>query len=299
MEPVYKNILQDIQETVSVYMSPDKLTEYAGNIFKIALILVAMCIAIRVMNAMVDRFFSQKSKIRAIGEEKKMNTLQGIVKSVLKYTIYFVAFVPILETLGIRVTSLLAAAGIGGLAIGFGAQNLVRDMITGFFILLEDQFQVGDYVEVAGHSGIVEDITLRVTKIKDFNGDLHIIPNGMIEKVTNKSRNNMKASVEVGISYEEDIDKAISILEKICAEMARENDKIMEGPTVLGITNFEDSKINISITAKTLPMEQWGVERELRKRIREQFDRAGIAVPYPKCVMIQKTSQDLEGKQKN
>lgn len=291
MEPVYNDVVQKVQETISVYMNPEKLTGYAGNILKIALILVAMCIAIRFMHAMVDRFFSQKSKFRAIGEEKKVNTLKGIVKSVLKYTIYFVAFVPILETLGIRVSSLLAAAGIGGLAIGFGAQNLVRDMITGFFILLEDQFQVGDYVEVADRSGIVEDITLRVTKLKDFNGDLHIIPNGIIDKVTNRSRNNMRALVEVGIPYEEDIDRAISILEKLCEEMAQKNDKIIEGPTVWGVTEFEDSKISITIAAKTLPMEQWGVERELRKRIKEQFDKAGIEIPYPKCIVVQKTNQ--------
>jgi small-conductance mechanosensitive channel len=288
---IYNGITEKTREVFQTYMSPEKLTNYTGDILKIVFIIVAMIISIRLMNMVVDRFFDQKAKFKLIGEQKKVDTLRGIIKSILRYGIYFIAFTPILETVGIRVSSLIAAAGIGGLAIGFGAQNLVRDVITGFFILLEDQFQVGDYIEVVDKSGIVEDITLRVTKLKDFNGDLHIIPNGIIDKVTNKSRDNMRALVEVGISYKENVDKIIDVLENICKEMAKKNDKIVEGPTVLGITNLGESGIIISIDAKTLPMEQWGIERELRKRIKDQFDKIGIEIPYPKRVVIQETNQ--------
>ncbi len=295
---IYNGITEKTREVFQTYMSPEKLTNYTGDILKIVFIIVVMIISIRLMNMVVDRFFDQKAKFKLIGEQKKVDTLRGIIKSILRYGIYFIAFTPILETVGIRVSSLIAAAGIGGLAIGFGAQNLVRDVITGFFILLEDQFQVGDYIEVVDKSGIVEDITLRVTKLKDFNGDLHIIPNGIIDKVTNKSRDNMRALVEVGISYKENVGKIIDVLENICKEMAKKNDKIVEGPTVLGITNLGESGIIISIDAKTLPMEQWGIERELRKRIKDQFDKIGIEIPYPKRVVIQETNQNLYTKHK-
>ncbi|QEK13710.1 mechanosensitive ion channel family protein [Crassaminicella thermophila] len=245
-----------------------------------------MVLAIRFSNMIVNKFFDNREKFKLIGEEKRFNTIKGITNSIIRYTIYFIAFTPILETIGIDVSSLIAAAGIGGLAIGFGAQNLVRDIITGFFILLEDQFQVGDHVEIGDKSGIVEDMTLRVTMLRDFNGDLHIIPNGYIEKVTNKCRGNMRAWIDVSIAYEENIDNAIRVLNQLCEEISKENEKIIEGPTVLGVTNLGESDIVISIVAKTVPMEQWAVERELRKRIKERFDEKGIEIPYPRRVVI-------------
>jgi small conductance mechanosensitive channel len=198
-----------------------------------------------------------------------------------------VAFTPILEILGVNISSLIAAAGVGGLAIGFGAQSLVKDVITGFFILFEDQFHVGDYIETGGKSGIVEEMALRVTKMRDFNGDLHIVPNGSIDKVTNKCRGNMRALVEIGIAYEENIDNAIRVMDEVCKEVAHENDKIIEGPTVLGVTRLGEYDVIISVMAKTQPMEQWAVERELRKRIKERLDDRGIEIPYPRRMVIQ------------
>ncbi|QXM07389.1 mechanosensitive ion channel family protein [Crassaminicella indica] len=259
---------------------------YTGDLVKIILIFIAMILAVRFSNMAVNKFFDNREKFKIVGEEKRINTIKGIVNSIIKYTIYFVAFTPILQTVGINISSLIAAAGIGGLAIGFGAQNLVRDMISGFFILLEDQFQVGDHVEIGNKSGIIEDMTLRVTIIRDFNGDLHIIPNGSIDIVTNKCRGNMRAWVDVGIAYEENIDEAINVLKELCEEIANENKDIIEGPTVLGVTNLGESDVVISIVAKTVPLEQWAVERELRKRIKERFDEKGIEIPYPRRVVI-------------
>ncbi|KXG73886.1 putative MscS family protein YkuT [Thermotalea metallivorans] len=287
LKEMYQSILHKLQEVLILYTHPDKLAEYTGKLVKIVLILFVAIIAIRFMNVVVDKFFNNREKLKIIGEEKRFNTLKGITKSILRYTIYFIAFTPILETLGVKVSSLIAAAGIGGLAIGFGAQNLVRDVITGFFILLEDQFHVGDYIETGGKSGIVEEMALRVTKIRDFNGDLHIIPNGSIDKVTNKCRGNMRAWVDVSIAYEENIDNAIRVLDEVCQEVAQENDKILEGPTVLGVTKLGESEVVISIMAKTVPMEQWAIERELRKRIKRRLDEKGIEIPYPRRVIIQ------------
>ncbi|WP_243116572.1 mechanosensitive ion channel family protein [Marinisporobacter balticus] len=280
--------MHKVKEVFKNYTNPEKLSIYTGNFIKIILILFVMSIAIRFSTMVINKFFDNRAKFKLVGEEKRFDTIKGIINSIMKYTIYFVGCTSILAIFGISISSLIAAAGIGGLAIGFGAQNLVRDVITGFFILLEDQFQIGDHVAIGDQSGIVEDMTLRITMIRDFNGDLHIIPNGSINKVTNKCKGAMRALVDVGIAYEENIDNAIKVLSELCEEIAKENEKIKEGPTVLGVTNLGESDIVISIVAKTVPMQQWAVERELRKRIKERFDEKGIEIPYPRRVLIQK-----------
>ncbi|QZY55118.1 mechanosensitive ion channel family protein [Crassaminicella profunda] len=286
MEGFYNNFLEKIVKYIHEWIIAKKLGTHIGDFFKIILIFIAMILAVRFSNMAVNKFFANREKFKIGGEEKRINTIKGIVNSIVRYTIYFVAFTPILQTIGINISSLIAAAGIGGLAIGFGAQNLVRDIISGFFILLEDQFQVGDHVEIGSKSGIIEDMTLRVTTIRDLNGDLHIIPNGSIDIVTNKCRGNMRAWVDVGIAYEENIDNAIHVLKELCEEVAHENEKIIEGPTVLGVTNLGESDVVLSIIAKTVPLEQWAVERELRKRIKERFDEKEIEIPYPRRVVI-------------
>ncbi|MEW9121402.1 MAG: mechanosensitive ion channel family protein [Thermotaleaceae bacterium] len=281
------NLGDKFQGVISFYTDTEKLSTYMGALIKIVLIFLAAKITIRFMNIIIDKFFENRSKLRLTGDERRFDTLKDIIKSIFRYTVYFVAFTPILETLGINISSLIAAAGIGGLAIGFGAQNLVRDVITGFFILFEDQFHIGDYIETGGKSGIVEEMAIRVTKIRDFNGDLHIIPNGAIDKVTNRSRGIMRALVEVSIAYEENIERSLEVLKNLCTEIAEENDKIVEGPTVLGVNKLGESDVVIAIMAKTIPMEQWAVERELRKRIKERLDEKGIEIPYPRRVVIQ------------
>lgn len=212
--------------------------------------------------------------------------MKGLIKSILTYVIYFIAFTAVLKLFGVEISGLIATAGIGGLALGFGAQNLVRDVITGFFILFEEQFGVGNYVEVGGIEGIVEEMALRVTKIRSFNGDLHIIPNGEISKVTNKSNGKMRALVEIPISYEEDIDNVINLLNKVSEKLKRENTQILEGPIVQGVSKLGDLGVVISVVAKTIPMEQWSVERLMRKEFKQALDHAGIEIPYGKAVVI-------------
>ncbi len=291
MEDTMGIINEKLKDTIVMYGDSERLSRYSGALIKIIFIFIAAKIAIRFMNMVVDKFFQNRSKLKIVGEQRRFDTLKDIIKSIFRYIIYFVAFTPILETLGVNISSLIAAAGIGGLAIGFGAQNLVRDVITGFFIIFEDQFHVGDYIETGGKSGIVDEMAIRVTKIRDFNGDLHIIPNGSIDKVTNRSRGNMRALVEVSIAYEENIDRTMEVLRKLCTEIAEENEKIVEGPTVLGVSKLGESDVVIAIMAKTIPMEQWAVERELRKRIKERLEEKGIEIPYPRRVVIESSER--------
>ena len=259
---------------------------------KIVIIFIAIRLSIKVSHILIDKFFKKQQSFKFKMEDKKANTLAIILKSVAKYLLYFIGIVPILEIFGITPASILATAGIGGLAIGFGAQNLVKDVITGFFILFEDQYAVGDYIKTGEFDGIVEEIGIRVTKIRAFSGELYIIPNGNIQSVTNKCRGAMRAMVNVSIAYEEDIDNAIEVLNNLATEIASENDNIVEGPTVLGVTNLGDSDVVLSVVAKTKPMEQWATERMIRKRIKQAFDKEGIEIPYPRRVLINRDKED-------
>jgi small conductance mechanosensitive channel len=253
----------------------------------LAIILVAHLI-IRLGNKNIDYLFQSRRGLLPRVETPRGRTLAIILKSVLRYGVDFFAAMSILPLFDIQPTSILAGAGIVGLAVGFGAQNLVRDIITGFFILYEDQFSVGEYIATAGVSGVVEELGLRMTKLRDFGGEVHIIPNGAIDKVTNFSRGKMQALVKIGVAYEEDVDRVRAVLEEVAQEAARDlADKIEEGPTVLGITDFGPSEVVFSVLAKTKPMEQWAVERELRRRIKLAFEREGIEIPYPKHVIFQ------------
>lgn len=271
-----------------IFINKNEDLTILGKLIKIALIFLLVKIGIKIFNTIIDKSMERKSRFKFGVDEKKANTLAAILKNLSKYVFYFIGLVPALELFGIKTTSILATAGIGGLAIGFGAQSLVKDVITGFFILFEDQFSVGDYVKVEGYEGIVEEMGLRVTKIRGFSGELYIIPNSNIQIVTNGTKGAMRSLVEVSISYEEDIGKAMKVLEKICKELKDTEKSIVEGPTVLGVSKLGEYDIVLTIVAKTDAMEQWRIERILRKRIKEEFDNENIEIPYPKRVVIEK-----------
>lgn len=265
------------------------LVSILTSILQVILILFIAGIVIAIVKKLITRFFDSRkdSKFNKM-DSAKADTLSSTAKSVSKYVIYFIAAISILEVFGVDTKGIIAAAGIGAIAIGFAAQNLVEDIITGFFILFEDQFSVGDYIAVQGIDGTVEELGLRITKIRSFDGSLNIIPNRQIEIVTNKIRGKMRAWVDVGIAYEEDVDRAISVINKIAEEYKEENEDILEGPTVLGVSNLGSSDVVISIVAKTKPMSQWAVERELRRRIKNTFDKENIEIPYQKQVIYNK-----------
>lgn len=262
-----------------------------GKVISIFIVFLAIKIFIKTLNKVIDKTVNHKKKSTLSGNERKLDTLTAVVKNITKYIIYFIGVIIILDDIfGINTTSILATAGIGGLAISFGAQSLVKDIITGFFILFEDQFSVGDYITIGDYSGTVEELGVRITKLRDFSGELHIIPNGNITTVTNIGRGPMRSSVDIAVAYEEDIDRAIKVIEQVCNKIKEGNDNIVEGPTVLGVTELGDSGISITVVAKTNPMEQWALERELKKAIKEAFDRENIEIPYPKMVVYNNKS---------
>jgi len=247
-------------------------------------------VAIKIGDIVIGKVFKPRDNKLYI-DERRILTLKTLTKSILRYVTYFIVGFTILGQLAeLAKTDLkgfLAGAGLLGVALGFGAQSLVKDIITGFFIILENQYAVGEYITTGSFSGFVEEIGLRVTRLRDWGGEYHIIPNGQISTVTNFSRGSMRAVVEVGIAYEEDVDRALGVMNSVAETVRRDmQNVIVEGPEVLGVVNFGPSEVIIRTIAKTKAMEQWVVERELRKRFKEAFDREGIEIPYPRRVVI-------------
>ena len=279
--------MDGVIEIIESYLKDSKGNlNILGKLIKILIIIIAIKIVISLTNKLIDKALKNRKETNYFANNRRANTVAEVMKKLVKYTLYFMGIMIVLDMFNINTTSILATAGIGGLAIGFGAQSLVKDIITGFFILLEDQYAVGDYVKIETFEGIVEELGMRVTKLRDFSGELHIIPNGRIQVVTNKTRGAMRALVKISIAYEENIDKVNAILEKICSEIKVSNDSILDGPNILGVTELGEFGISITIVAKTKPMDQWSVEREIRKKVKEAFDKENIEIPYPKRVIL-------------
>jgi small-conductance mechanosensitive channel len=255
---------------------------------RIAIIILLSAIIGKIGTRLIDNIIDL-DRLSGRWDERRVNTLSGLAKSMLKYTIYFVGGVIVLDELGVPTTSILAGAGVLGLAVGFGAQNLVRDVLSGFFILFEDQFAVGDYVKIAGAEGTVQEIGLRVTRVQIWTGEIHIIPNGLIDHVVNYSRSGMGVVIEVAVALEVDLDQAIDIINNVCHEMAEEkSEEVVDEPQVLGVTGLDSSGATIMVFGTVAPMKQWAYGRELRKRIKGAFDHEGIEIPYPHRVLINK-----------
>jgi small conductance mechanosensitive channel len=215
---------------------------------------------------------------------KRAHTLTHIVRDVARIVIFFVGVMMILSEIGIDLKPLLAAAGLGGLAIGFGAQSLVKDLISGFFILLENSVRVGDVVEVAGVSGVVEEIELRTIKLRDLAGNVHVVPNGVIDKVKNMTKDYSYYVFDLGVAYREDVDEVMEVLKEIAAELQEDpafGPDILAPLEMLGVDQFADSAVIIKCRIKTVPIKQWRIGREMNRRIKITFDAKGIEIPFP------------------
>lgn len=216
--------------------------------------------------------------------EKRATTLAGIVRAASLVVILVIATIMVLGVFGYNVAPLLAGAGIVGIAVGFGAQNLVRDVITGFFILLENQYSVGDVVQINGVAGVVTHVGLRTTTLRDLEGATHIIPNGIIEMVSNITKEYSQALVDVEVAYKEDLDRVREVLLQVGRELMRDPEfgpHVLEEPQVLGVEAFGASGITIRMVCKTAADQKWNITRELRRRIKVAFDREGIEIPWP------------------
>jgi len=237
----------------------------------------------------LERFIREKDPLQAVEAKKRAQTLGRILRHALLTVIAFIAVLMILGELGIQLGPLLATAGIGAVALGFGAQSLVKDVISGFFIILENQYRIGDAIDVAGVSGLVESVSLRKTVLRDLEGRVHTIPNGEIKVVTNLSKEWSRAVVDIGISYREDIDQIITLLSEIGRELADEEpykSAILEPMQILGVEQFKESEIIIRMIVKTVPLKQWEVGRELRRRIKNRFDEKGIQIPFSHRILF-------------
>lgn len=237
----------------------------------------------------MEKFVPEKDPLQAAEAKKRAHTLGNTLRHTLLIAISFVAGLMILGELGIQLGPLLATAGIGALAIGFGAQSLVKDVISGFFIILENQYRIGDVIEVGGVSGLVESVSLRKTVLRDLDGKVHTIPNGEIKIVSNLSKEWSRSVLDVGISYREDVDQVTALLSQIGKELTAEESykSAVLGPLeILGVEKFGESQLVIRMMIKTAPLRQWEVGRELRKRIKHRFDEMGIEIPFPHRVVL-------------
>jgi len=221
-------------------------------------------------------------------KELRYNTLVKIIGSIYKLSVVFIAALVILSELGIGLAPLFAGAGIFSLAIGFGAQDLVKDVVAGIFILLENQYRVGDIVDLEGASGKVEKMTLRVTVVRSMDGNVHYVPNGSIKQATNKTMEFSKVNLTISVAYGTDIDKVEKIINALGKQLSSEKeweDQILEKPHFLRVTKLGDSSVEIKVVGKTEPNKQWGVTGELRRRILEAFKKEKIEIPFPQIVV--------------
>jgi small conductance mechanosensitive channel len=215
---------------------------------------------------------------------KRARTLCVLARQALNTAVATVAVLMILREVGLDVTPILAGAGVIGLAVGFGAQTLVRDVISGVFLVLEDQIRVGDVAVIDGTGGMVESIRLRTTVLRDLSGVVHVFPNGSITRLSNMTRDFSYAVLDVGVAYKEDTDRVVAVLQAVGRELREDAEfapDILEPLEVLGVDAFGDSQVTIKIRIKTLPLQQWRVGRELRRRIKKAFDAQSIEIPFP------------------
>ena len=214
----------------------------------------------------------------------RAKTLRNVSESALKVAVVTVGGLLFLSNLGLNVTALLAGAGVAGLAVSFAAQNLIRDFIHGFFILLEDQYGVGDIVKVGDLAGVVEKFNLRLTVLRDLEGKAHFIPNSQIQQVTVFTQEWSRAVVDVGVAYKEDVDRVLAIFRDEAERFFQDpewQDKLTNPPEVLGVENLADSAVVIRTLFGTKPAQQWAVAREFRRRIKKRLDQEGVEIPFP------------------
>jgi len=281
-------MLDSITQTILKWLSEHGI--------KIAVILIGTWIILRILKSVIRRLIKSiinKTYSERDGKavEKRIATLESVFYSTAKIVIWIIAIMMIIPEFGINIGPILAAVGVVGLAFGFGAQYLIRDIIAGLFIILEDQYRKGDVVTIADVSGLVEEINLRKTVLRDLDGIEHHIPNGEIKRTSNRTKYWSRINLDIGVSYDTDLDKAIDVLNKVGKEIAEDKkwkSIITKAPKVLGVDDFGESAIILKMLGETKPGDHWDASRELRKRIKVAFDKENIEIPFPYRVIIQK-----------
>jgi small-conductance mechanosensitive channel len=272
------------------------LIPYLENGLKILLVLVAAWVIMRLIRRMISAFKRFALK-RADDPEavRRVETLSRVIRYVATVILIIAVIMEILYLLGISIAPLLGAAGVVGIAVGFGAQSLFKDYFTGFFLLLENQIRVGDFVAIAGERGLVEELTLRHVRLRSFDGNVHFIPTGMIDKVTNMSLEFSYAMIEIGVAYREDVDEVFAVIRATGAALRADpafGPLILEDLELLGVENWAESSVVIRSRIKVQPLEQWRVRREFLRRLKQAFDAQGIEIPYPHLTLYPGRAKD-------
>lgn len=262
-------------------------TWLAGHGIAILAIVLSCYVAYRIIKIVTPRIIERSVKVRYTGDQSELSrrsqTLSRIIISTFEAIIVTIAILMILAETGRDITPLLAGAGIVGVAIGFGAQSLVKDYFNGLFIILEDQYRKGDIITIAGLSGMVEDVSLRRTVLRDRNGTVHTIPNGQVVTASNMTKEWARVNIDIPIAYYENIERVISVIDKVGKELAKDPDfesMILSPPKVLRVDEFNERGIIIKVLGDTKALKHWDVAGEMRKRIKIAFDKEGIAIPW-------------------
>jgi small conductance mechanosensitive channel len=233
----------------------------------------------RFVRTMIDNAGGKRSEL-----EKRSTTIAGIIHKAASFVIWITALITILTEVGFNIGPILAGAGIAGLAVGFGAQNLVRDVISGFFMLIENQIRVGDVAVINGTGGLVEEINIRTTVLRSLDGTVHVFPNGSITSLSNRTREFSYYVFDLGVAYKEDTDRVIRAVQEVADEFQRDveyKEMILEPIEFLGVDQFAESAVIVKARIKTVPIKQWKVGREMNRRIKKKFDEVGIEIPFP------------------
>jgi small conductance mechanosensitive channel len=268
--------------------APTALDWLVASGLRVLLVLVGVWVGAKLARRGIEAW-SRRAVARAEAKEeveltKRLHTLAGLAKLVATLAIAAVGGAVVLGELGVNLGPILATAGVLGLAVGFGAQSLVKDVISGLFMLVENQFNVGDVATLGGVTGVVERSTLRLTVLRDLEGRVHYVPNGQVGVVTNYTKHWSRALLDIGVAYKEDVDHVNQVLTRVGAELADDPDfrsLILEPLEILGVDAFADSAVVIKVMFKTKPLQQWAVAREFRRRIKQAFDAEGIEIPFP------------------
>ncbi|MDD3662558.1 MAG: mechanosensitive ion channel family protein [Candidatus Pacebacteria bacterium] len=267
---------------------------FSDNGLTILAILIVVFILNKIMKSVVEkvvrRIIVSDSFSSKEAEEKRENTLIKIINSTIFVIVIVVAGIMILQSLNIPIGPILAAAGIAGVALGFGGQYLIKDVISGLFIILENQYRIGDVICLDNTCGAVEDVTLRMTTIRDLDGTVHHIAHNTINKVSNLSKGYSRVNLNIGVSYKSDLNKVIKVINDVGDKLSEDpifKDFIIKKPQFLRVNDFGDSAIFVKILGETKPGKQWDVAGEFRLRLKEAFDKEGIEIPFPQRVIHQ------------
>lgn len=286
----------DSLQTVTVNIFKNFLNNWLNIIIIVAALLVVIVI-VKIITSRIRRLVKRKISDEKMIIKKRTYTLTSVISNLIIVVSTVAAMLVIADQIGISITPLLAGVGVVGIVIGFGAQSLIKDLINGTFILLEQWYQINDIITIGDASGIVEKFNLRTTVIRDIEGALHFIPNGEITRLSNLTHTWSRALVNVSVHYSENTDRVVEVLEGIFDDLMEDKkyrDSILERPTILGdggVSELGDSAVVFTIICKVKPAEQWTIGRQLRKRIKDKFDLLGIEIPYP-CTNIYLRNKD-------